>query len=215
MEPSARIFAHRDTVTEGQRPWHREPHVSVLVGFGHAAALLLGLVLAFLEYVVDVRLYVGVRSLTVVVVLLVVVVIVVAVAEELFQLFGVKGKRDVLRESLEHRQPVEVELGVVAEVVVPVVVVLIGVHAESCVHGERVALPPSEAQPHRGVAPSVSGCRGVVRHVQSQLVDNADFFHARRVLVALDFGLDIVGNVKADALCLSVAGHCVELVLVW
>ena len=52
----------------------------------------------------------------------------------------------------------------------------------------------------------------VVGHAGTDLIDETDLLITRRVLVALDLHLKIVGQIHRDASRLALAGHRIELV---
>ena len=91
-----------------------------------------------------------------------------------------------------------------------VLVELVGVGGKDRCHVERVVFPPFETYVHRQVAPWTLFVCHVVRHAQAQLVDKADLLHARRVFVALDLHLKVVGQAEADVARAAASRHAVE-----
>ena len=111
VECSLLVLAHRNAITECQRPRHIEAHVTVGIGFGNASTALFGCMLALFHRVVHIRLYLRIGS---VVVLFFPVRRILAATKPFLYLVWRKREREVLRHALEAWQTTVPPLGMIA-----------------------------------------------------------------------------------------------------
>ena len=106
----------------------------------------------------------------------------------------VKRVRKVLRCACETSPTPIRPLCPVAFNHISILVELVGVCHPCRVHVKR-NLSPFQSQASGKITPRLLFGSHVVGEVRAQLVDDTDFLHARRVLVALDFHFNVVANV--------------------
>ena len=100
----------------------------------------------------------------------------------------------------------------VTDIRLAVFVEIISVGSKDRIHVESIVLPPFQSQSHAQITPLMIRGRHVVGHAGTEFIDKTDLLETRRILVALDFHLKIVGQVHRDATRLAFARHGIELV---
>ena len=120
--------------------------------------------------------------------------------EEVGHLLIVQGVVEVLRHALETSETSVAILRTIADIRTGAYRVgLIGIGGEDGIQREGVALRQLQAQTRGEVAPRAHISSHVIGHRGAQLVNDADFLEACRVVVGLDFHLDIIRDIHRDA----------------
>ena len=187
------VLAHGDAVTKGERPRHGERHVAVIVGLGLCRSFILACIALPLNHrVVDIRFDVGVDTFSVFMLAQAIVFVLWSTSEEMLELLGREGERNVLRHALKAAYLAHAPIGVCADVGMAIGIKLVGIGRKDGVEVERVVLPPLQTKIDAEATPRTQFLGHVVGHAEAQVVDDANLLDACRILIRLDFHFDVV-----------------------